>query len=226
MADPAKAELMHSLRRLVRGLSALFWGLPITLLVCVQSAVTEWLKPLGAAPPILATGFLFYGLTQLEYFQKQERVWVQSIERTKVFALINVGLSPFIFWWSKMPHEMFFGQVVGLLALSGLLFLFNLNQLLQRLSAMLPDETVRAETRLFTTVNLYLMLTVVILMTFYFALEQVSALPQFLIQLLDILAEARRFLLLFLVLMPLAMTMTLVWKIKEVVLSSVFGAER
>src|SRR5437764_1404541 len=38
-----KTELMRSLGRLVRGLSALFWGLPIALVACVQSATTDCL---------------------------------------------------------------------------------------------------------------------------------------------------------------------------------------
>ena len=42
-----KTELMRSLGRLVRGLSALFWGLPIALVVCVQTVNTNWLGSLG-----------------------------------------------------------------------------------------------------------------------------------------------------------------------------------
>ena len=34
----AKPELLRSLGRLVRGLSALFWGLPAALLICVETA--------------------------------------------------------------------------------------------------------------------------------------------------------------------------------------------
>ena len=52
-------ELLSSLGRLVRGLSALFWGLPIALVVSVQTFVGrgEWLKPLGFAPEILVVSF-------------------------------------------------------------------------------------------------------------------------------------------------------------------------
>ena len=40
-----------------------------------------------------------------------------------------------------------------------------------------------------------------------------------------VLDLSRQWLLIFLVLLPLAMTMTLIWKIKEVILGSVFGQE-
>src|SRR6266567_3957995 len=57
--DPApNPELLSSLGRLVRGLSALFWGLPIALVVCVQTAKGEWFEKFGIAPPVIATALL------------------------------------------------------------------------------------------------------------------------------------------------------------------------
>src|SRR5207247_10009018 len=87
MAESApNPELLSSLGRLVRGLSALFWGLPVALVVCVQTAKGEWFDRftelprsptaqslLGILPSLMATGLLFYGLDLLGHFQKQER---------------------------------------------------------------------------------------------------------------------------------------------------------
>ena len=98
-----KAELMRSLGRLIRGLSALFWGLPITLVVCVKSGAYEWLKGFGTLPPVLAMLLLYYGLAQLSHFQKQERVWHKTLDRAKIFALANVGLAPFLYYWNRVP---------------------------------------------------------------------------------------------------------------------------
>ena len=226
MSDTApKAELMRSLRRLVRGLSALFWGLPLTLLVCVRTTVSEWLRPLGVLPPIMTTVLLLYGLFQLGYFQRQERVWVHSLDRAKVLAIVNVGLSPFVFWWGQLPQVPFYFLTVGLLMLSGVLFLFNLNFVLQRLAAMLPDETLRLETRFFTSFNLYLLFTLIGLVALYLILQQMNSLPMIVVQLVRAVDSGRQWLLIFLILLPLAMTMTLIWKIKEVVLASVFEGE-
>ncbi len=226
MLEPApKAELLRSLGRLVRGLSALFWGLPLTLLVCVKTAVSEWLKPFDMLPPILTTGLLLYGLWQLGCFQKQERVWRQALDRAKLLGLVNIGLSPFIFWWNKLPHIAFYSLAIGVLLLSGLLFLFNLNHVLQRLAAMLPDETLRVETKLFTTLNLYLLCAILGLVSLYFILQQIRGLPGVVVQLLQALELGRPWLLIFLVLLPVAMTMTLIWKTKEVILASVFSPQ-
>jgi hypothetical protein len=225
MSDPAGSnpELMPSLRRLLRGLSALFWGLPLTLITCVQSAVTEWLRPLGMLPPVILTGLLYYGLSELSHFQKQERVWVDALDRTRLFALVNLGLSPFIYWWNQFPNIPFFTQVVFVMALSSLLFLISLNFLLQRLTAMLPDEMLRAETRVFTQMNLGLIAGLLAAVALYQTLASINELPAIIIRLLDILYATRRAWLLLLALLPLAMTMTLLWKTKEVVLSSIFG---
>src|SRR5256885_12141025 len=85
MPDPApNPDLLRSLGKLVRGLSALFWGLPIALIACVWIAYSQWLKAAGWIPPIISTALLLYGLWQLAGFQKQERVWRRAIDAASV----------------------------------------------------------------------------------------------------------------------------------------------
>ncbi len=226
MAESApNVELLASLGRLARGLSALFWGLPLALVVCVQTAKGELLRPLGVAPPLVATALLLYGLGLLGHFQRQERVWRAALDRAKTFALINLGLSPFLYWWNQVPANRFYNSVVGLMALSGLIFLFTLNPVLCRLTAMLPDETLRQETKLFTTLNRYLLLATLAFVVAGFLLARTDRLPDPVINLLFFLDRAAFWILLFLILLPVAMTMALVWKIKEVILAGVFGPE-
>jgi len=125
--SPSTPELLGALGRLARGLSVLFWGLPIALVVCVQSAKGEWFRPLGVVPPLIATGLLFYGLNLLGVFQPQERVWRNGRwNGLKVLALINAGASPFLYWWNRIPSHPFLNTVIELLMLSGLLFLLLL----------------------------------------------------------------------------------------------------
>lgn len=210
---------------LVRGLSALFWGLPLALLICVKTALSDLLKPYGMAPPILVTSLLLYGLMQFDSFQRQERVWRAALEKAKLFGIVNIGLAPFIFWWNKLPFSPYFTLGVLALGLSGILFLFHLNQALQRLSAMLPDETLRVETKFFSTLNLYLLAWIIGLAAVYVALQQFRGLPMFVIHFLRALEVTRLYLLVLLILVPVAMTMTMLWKIKEVILNSLFSHE-
>jgi hypothetical protein len=215
-------ELLRALGKLVRGLSALFWGLPITLLVCVRTATSDRLRPHEVFPPILCMCLLYYGLLLLGDFRKQERVWRVALERAKFLAIVNIGLSPFIFWWNKIPSVSFYGLALGALMLSGLIFLFNLNQALQRLAAMLPDETLRMETRLFGAMNLNLLCAIVAICAVYAILQEINKLPNWLIDFLKLLELSKYWLLIFMILLPIAMTMTLIWKTKEVIFASVF----
>src|SRR6266568_7713699 len=116
------AELLRSLGRLVRGLSALFWGLPIALIVCFHTAKAESLKSFGIAPPMVSTALLVYGLWQLGDFQKQERVWRNALDRARILGLMNFGLSPFLYWWNRLPGNAFFLAMVFLLAFCAVLF--------------------------------------------------------------------------------------------------------
>jgi hypothetical protein len=229
---------MGALGRLVRGLSLIFWGLPIALVICVQSAKGDWFRPLGIIPPLVATGILLYGVTLLGDFQKQERPWMTILERTRLVALANLGLAPFLYWWNRVPSHPFLTSVVEVLTLSGLSFLILLNPLLRRLTAMLPDEALRAETRLFTTFNTYVLWTVLVIVSAYFvaiAIDpalpdkaigwwiKVSPLPPAANAIFYLIDRNGALLVLFVLLLPVAMTMALVWKVKEVILASVFG---
>ncbi len=223
-----KTELMRSLGRLVRGLSALFWGLPLALVVCVQTANTNWLVSLGhygLIAPVIVTALLFYGLWLMSDFQKQERVWALALDRAKILGLVDVGLSPFLHWHQQLPDIPFFYYAVSVMALSALLFLFNLNQMLQRLTAMLPDETLREETRVFTSLNSVVLVLIPTFLAVYFALSQIRHPPLSLGVVLRVLGPMSQWVLLFLILLPMAITMSLIWKIKEAILASVFGAD-
>jgi hypothetical protein len=225
VAEPTpNPNLLRSLGHLARGLSALFWGLPLSLVLCIQTANGDWFTSLGVLPALAATAVLFYGLFLLGRFQKQERVWNDALDRARIFALINAGLSPFLFWWSQIHSEIFFLMMVRAMTFSGLAFLFLLNPVLWRLSAMLPDETLRLETKFFTALNQYLVLFDAGLLVAYFvfrtSLEKYF--PGF-TQFYSHYEPALQWIPLLLVLAPVAMTMALIWKIKEVILSSVFG---
>ena len=238
--SPPDPELLRALGRLARGLSALFWGLPIALVVCWQTALGDWFRPFGVAPALLATGMLLYGLNLLGHFQKQERLWITTLDRVRILALINLGLSPFLYWWSRIPSHHFLGSAVQTLVFTGLLFLIALNVTLQRLTAMLPDEALRLETRLFTRVNRTILLIVIILLGAYLAaiwiqpglpdkffgwLLDRTALRQHAYPIVALIDRGRHLVVILVILLPVAMTMALLWKIKEVILASVFGPE-
>ena len=141
--------------------------------------------------------------------------------------MIDWGLSPFLHWYSRLPSNQFFLTMSLMLALTGVLFLASLNQVLQRLGAMLPDEALRVEIKQFTGVNLNLLRSLLLLAGIFAAMCQYRNTASFLGQILSLLDHTALWLmvpLVPLVLLPLAMTMAMLWKTKEVILDSVFGA--
>jgi uncharacterized membrane protein YagU involved in acid resistance len=111
------------------------------------------------------------------------------------------------------------------MAVSAMLFLASLNLVLRRLGAMLPDEGLRLETKQFTALNLNLLLLTFVLALLYVGAGQFHKLPAWLEAILGVMEHSSMWLLIMLVLLPLAMTMALLWKTKEVILDNVFGAK-
>ncbi|SPE51665.1 conserved membrane hypothetical protein [Verrucomicrobia bacterium] len=235
MPEPVpRAELLRSLGRLVRGLSALFWGLPLALVVCFHTAKAEALRSFGIVPPLAVTGLLVYGLWQLGDFQKQERVWRNALDCARILALIDFGLSPFLYWWNQVPSNSFYLAMVLLEVVSGLAFLGSLNWVLQRLAAMLPDEALRLETRQFTALNFNLLLVTAscgLLYALYLTgqpdhgAHRVQRLSPWMATVTQVIDRGSNWFLVLLVLCPVALTMALLWKTKEVILDSIFGAQ-
>lgn len=218
-ADP---DLLPSLGRLARGLTLLIWGLPVALVVCVQTARSSLLGGFGFLPPVIANAVLLHALMLARSFRRQERVWTHAVERVRLLAVVNLGLSPFLHWWKLLPDVPHYQVAVAVMACSGLLFLFCLNLALQRLAAMLPDQTLRIEARLFTNLNLGLLAATALLGLGGIGLWQVESVPVWAVPYVRWVLQLGLATLLVFVLLPLALTMTLIWKIKEAILVSVF----
>ena len=204
----------------------MFWGMPVALIICFHTARSASALGFGVTPPLVCTAWLFYGLWLLGGFQPQERVWVKALDRARVIALINFGISPFLFWWNRMPGQPFFFAMVLVSAFSAVLFLSSLNLVLRRLGAMLPDEGLRIEIRQFTALNLNLLTVLLLLGVIMLVLRLVRGdeLPLWFHTARQLLDRSSSVLLLVpFLLLPLAMTMALVWKTKEVIMDSVFS---
>jgi hypothetical protein len=217
-------ELLRSLGKLTRGLSALFWGLPAALIVCAETARLSFIEPFEILPALAVNVLLLYALRQMSSFQRQERPWRNALDRAKLLGMINLGLCPFLYWFNRMPELNYFRDAMGILVISAMLFLFNLNVVLKQLGAMLPDETLRHDVNLFTTLNRWMLALWLILIFSAILLPQFS-LSQPALQIQVWAGRAELAALLFLGLAPLSITMALIWKTKEVILDSVFGGK-
>ncbi len=195
----------------------------MVLLLDAKMATDPTWHSFGILPSAVGSGLMVYGLRQLRYYQSQERIWITSIERAEIFAWLVLGLSPFPLWWNRSPDQEFFSRSVVVLIFSGLALLLSLNHVLFRLSLMIPDETVRMETRLFSQINRGLLIVHAFLMSFYLILlRHHRELPAGFDFLFTVLEKGKAWLILTLALVPMALTMTLIWKAKDVILTGVF----
>ena len=218
-------DLFPALAGVVRGASILFWCLPVAMVVSIMSTLSNWTDaawPMGMLLPPVAFGMLWVGLWLLGAFHPQERVWQAALGQAKLMGLISVGLSPFLHWRHRAPDELYFTEAVWLLALVFSLYLIALNKTLARLAAMLPDETLRVESQLFSRVNRVLLaITSVGIMVMYL-LARINEPPELLLRLEATAVPARPWLFMVFVLIPVSMTMSLLWKTKESILAGVF----
>ena len=223
MPEPdSKPDLMPALGRMVQGLSALFWGLPLALIIGVQTARTDWLNALGPAPVLAAACLLLFGVHQLGYFQPHERIWVSVLDRARLPALVNIGLSPFLYWWHHLPQTPFFGYAISILAVSSLVFMMNLNLVVSQLSAMLPDATMRQESRFFSAMNRNLLTGALLYLSLGALLANADTPWRNSFGVYLLFVHARLWFLGLFILLPVAMTMALLWKIKETIMANVF----
>lgn len=224
LANPTP-ELLRSLGKMLRGLSALFWGLPLVLISSVQSQSLGGTRELAFIVPCLTHGLLVFGLTQLAHFNPQERVWREALDRAKVLGIINAGLSPFLYFWARLPEVPLYAIAVDLLYVSSLLFLYNFNLVIYRLTTMLPDESLRSDAQLFTQLNRTILGSIALMSLAYLFVLRMGIAPAFLHRAIEVLEARRSWFAIFLLLAPVALTMTLTWKVKELVVDGVFNSE-
>jgi len=198
----------------------------MTLIASAEVAKADTLGAVELVPALLGNALLLFGLWRMGDFQKQERPWGLALDRAKLLAVINLGLCPFLYWQNKIPAQVYFEGAVFLLALSSLLFLFNLNIVLRQLGAMLPDETLRHETREFTTFNRWLLVFWLFFMTLTVIATRFGWQARMNQETWLWAERGSVALLLFLGLTPLAVTMALIWKTKEVIFEGVFRARQ
>ena len=221
----AQPDLLPTLARVVRGTSMLFWGLPVAMVVSIMSTLSNWTDaawPMGMLMPPVAFGVLWVGLWLLGAFQPQERVWQAALGQAKLLGLFNLGLSPFLHWHHRAPDELYFANAVWLLALVFVFYLMALNKTLARLAAMLPDETLRVESQLFSRMNRVLLTITSISIGVMYLVTRIDEPPELLFRLVAMAAQFRPWLFMAFVLIPVSMTMSLLWKTKESILASVF----
>lgn len=225
-SDPSRNHLLAGLPSVLRGLSAIFWGLPLTLLTVARQFLVVRPTSYDLVLPPVAAAVLLAGIHFLGRLYPRERVWQRAVLTAEVLALILVGLAPFLYWWGRLPADLFLGRAVLLLLGVAFLLLLALMRLLVRLAALLPDETVRADARLFQALATYAVLVLIGIVVALCVRLAPLTLQEFLTLPRQPLALGPQAIVLFVGLVPVAMAMTIAWKLKEVAMGLILGASR
>lgn len=212
---------LSALPHVVRGLSALFWALPIDLLSTARTALSETWSPAGPLPCILAALLIVYGLHHLAQLHPQERIWQAALERASILGWLNVALSPTAYWFSRRPDEPFFRSGLTLQTVAGLALLLALNHVLRRLVALIPDETLRIETRLFTRFNVGILALIAAAMASLTFLQTSSTTASIAPRVTALALNIEPWQLILPALLPISLTMTMLWKAKEAVFAGI-----
>ena len=96
-----------------------------------------------------------------------------------------------------------------------MLYLHQLNYAIRRLAFMIPDQTLRQDTELFTGLNRRVLSFLMALGMLYWSMGWFTAIPAPLYALLKIVDHLIPVAVVLLMVMPVSMTMTMVWKLKE-----------
>ena len=200
---------------LIQALSLLVWALPGAVVLCVQMARTDWLHPLGPWPGVLSTGLLWAAVHRLARVDPDHH-WLQAVDPLRLLALLNWGLSPFVYWHGRLPQQPWFEAMALAAAVGGLLFLIRLNRTLRLIADRLPAEGLRQEVRVLVPWNQAWLIAALSLLLLAEGLSRYSPAPAGVLRLLAALDRHSFMLWVTLLLAPLAMTMTLLWKTRKV----------
>lgn len=209
--------------RVLRGLSALFWGLPVSLVAFARHFLAVWPSAYDLVLPSVGALLLVYGVFRLGALHPYERIWQQALFASQTLGLVILGLSPFLYLWSRVPAEPLFARAVAVLLFASVLFLVAVTRVLARLAALLPDPAAQADAQLFHLLTGYVGLTLATAAgVFYWRMSPIS-LSEFLSLPQQPVAHGLQAFLLMLILIPIAMSMAVTWKLKEVVMAVLVG---
>jgi len=218
--------------RLTRGLSCVFWGVPMSLLFCIQLLI---------AHIVVTDPFIRGSLAQL-YFVLFFAVlavacagtyWLQQVEgigsdwrrRARVCmasAVSALYFTPFLYWWQNMPEETTYTLNLFGLILSAIVLLGALNALCMELGRFLGDRSLRRESRVFLAL-IALVLGAPALYAFWWAVAsslREGSNENLGLAFLNIfrLPYHIRLTLFIVLFLPVALTLANLWRVKEMML--------
>ena len=205
----------RALVRMVRGFGAVFWGLPVSLLLFFGAVEIHLVAQFKLPSCVLGLVVVYVGLVLLRFAGVQSRMWTRHGRIGLVSTFLLIYLGPFIYWFTYMPRSgLYYLLNMTLFFASVILLLFSVNRLAAEVGVETGDRDLMVESRLCAwSVILLMLLPTALTAVFssYMAMKYESSL---LAEMRGVRRDTPVWIHIFF-LVPLSLTMTSAWKAKE-----------
>lgn len=207
-----------------RGFSAVFWALPVAVVLSVRATMSEWASRTDLLVSFAAYLVIFYGLLLIDRLPTlpTRSGWKRTLWRSAYFCFVCIGLAPFAFFWNRQPESAFFELNVLLHGFALVGFILCYNKALARLNEQVIDPGLQVEVAFLARFNRGSLVTVAFMAFGYLgAVETLT--PEELRE-----PTHRRFTPLVLtgalmtIILPVSMTMNLTWKFKDAIFAWIY----
>ena len=227
-------------RTLLRATAALLFGLPLALLMAVPGAMSQWFHMffilvvqdlvtrgfwlLDMLPTLGSMALLGYGVFGLGRINRDDPAWQSSVFHTRLTAILLCGMAPYLMWRDWIPHEDVFLFGAQTFAFVACVFVIQLNFILYRLARSLPNPVLESDTRMFSRLNLAMLMFILLLVVGYLAASRMQwfTTPGLLANLIETIDHQGSLLLTLLMLPSVATTLSMIWKTRQTVMTMVF----
>ena len=133
--------------KLLQGLSAVFWSLPLILLLGLSAFFVQRqdLLPYHNLFLILSFGLMAFGAWKLLGVKAPGQCWRRRTRRTMITAAVGAYFSMFVIWWRIAPDSLLLLLNVLGFYLSGVALLTVLATALAELARRLDEQTLRSD---------------------------------------------------------------------------------
>lgn len=203
---------------LAQGLSCWLWGIPAAVLLSIREMPFEWGMPFQV--PLFAVPYLLVlvGAFKMARIRSCGDRWRSEARRALGLCLFALYLAPFLFWWRRWPQSVYLMGNVWVLIACGIALLAQVNRLVRSLGAALGDPALAAEAELFRAV-VWIVLGLPTLAAFVYVIAASFRTGEHVTLRFEAALLATPSWGLALLLVPLSITLALVWRAKDLALS-------
>ncbi|NQU11238.1 hypothetical protein HQ590_10635 [bacterium] len=214
------ADLVH----LTQGFYFIFWGLLVTVLISAQIVVSLWLRTFAEVFLLGAVLAMVVGVARLRRVRLDggtsgppAQCWQRQVRRLWWVTLLLAYFSLVFYLWRRLPgHPYLQLNALGFVA-CGLLLLILLNLVIAALAQTLGRANLALESRWFAAVNVVLLVLPLVATAAYVMAMAARRQTNVLLEFQALLGRLNVFVLVAL-LLPLSLTLSLVWAAKDLAL--------